>query len=733
MQENSANRSELLDVLSEVKTRVMDKLGHAEFPIPQFIVLGKQSVGKSRLVEALAGEQFNFVSGTLGSRRPTVLEFRHVASLGSSHWSVRNSRTQQWEEHNVDEVMRIVGEAHESLGATCSSEPCNVRIESPHCVDMQIVDLPGFRSFASTDDKKVLAEGIDRLNRSFMTDDRNVMICVEEAGDASNLQVLSICKQYDPHFKRTVLVRNKLDKYYDDLTGDNVNDWLQGFGDLPPNLKHFALTLPHWGTDRNPSTAEFVEMRKNMAKDDEQQLSVKGASDVFKKLIGFNNFTPYMEKRIHSMFAQSIGPVLRRCKELLANYEERQTDLAIQLEETDERIVEYTVRSCGGSFSAALTPVMEGQLGIDESLQMGMEEELRQFHEYHKSIGSTFKMLPSEEFGDLDSYIEYLQTEAKVDKFKINVSGGAQFTRMLQEVEIFIRFAEMPAEVKKKDVIQARGVSMGSVTWGDVVVKILLHHAHLPMKDHVTYAGERIKWFFVKQKDVVINWMRSLQGSSQEHMYSSVWTKHVRTLENDQMVKHLVFQAYDKAVNRQLEHFTELFANVLDSIFANPWAFLKRASSFTDYVGADDHNKIEACLPSFEDTKARIPAELAQRSGNETFLAQWIAQVPQEQHLIDEAVDRVQMLVLKTHAIIRSQVSDQIELYSDSFFKLPMMRRLPDDMGNIVLQDSHKKTCVAMREKLKSDHELVCTATKDLGAVIEKLQTFAIKNVSIRE
>ena len=102
MQENSANRSELLDVLSEVKTRVMDKLGHAEFPIPQFIVLGKQSVGKSRLVEALAGEQFNFVSGTLGSRRPTVLEFRHVASLGSSHWSVRNSRTQQWEEHNVD-------------------------------------------------------------------------------------------------------------------------------------------------------------------------------------------------------------------------------------------------------------------------------------------------------------------------------------------------------------------------------------------------------------------------------------------------------------------------------------------------------------------------------------------------------------------------------------------------------------------------------------------------------
>jgi hypothetical protein len=150
-------------------------------------------------------------------------------------------------------------------------------------------------------------------------------------------------------------------------------------------------------------------------------------------------------------------------------------------------------------------------------------------------------------------------------------------------------------------------------------------------------------------------------------------------------------------------------------------------------VGAEDRDKIEACLPSFEDTKARIPMELEQRSGNETFLAQWIAQVPQEQHLIDEAVDRVQMLVLKTHAIIRSQVSDQIELYSDSFFKLPMMRRLPDDMGSIVLQDSHKKACVALREKLKADHEQATTATAELASVVEKLQTFAIKNVGMRE
>ena len=73
---------ELLAVLGDVKASVQDKLGIVDFPIPQFILIGKQSVGKSRLIEALAGEQFNFTSGTLGSRRPTVLEFRNVPRIG---------------------------------------------------------------------------------------------------------------------------------------------------------------------------------------------------------------------------------------------------------------------------------------------------------------------------------------------------------------------------------------------------------------------------------------------------------------------------------------------------------------------------------------------------------------------------------------------------------------------------------------------------------------------------
>ena len=60
--------------------------------------------------------------------------------------------------------MKIVGDAHEELGQTVSSVPIYVRMESASAVDMQIVDLPGFRDFA-----------LD----FFMNDRRNVLQKIE--------------------------------------------------------------------------------------------------------------------------------------------------------------------------------------------------------------------------------------------------------------------------------------------------------------------------------------------------------------------------------------------------------------------------------------------------------------------------------------------------------------------------------------------------------------------------
>merc|ERR1719436_440692 len=146
------------------------------------------------------------------------------------------------------------------------------------------------------------------------------MLCVEQAGDAATMSSLARCRNLDPKFERTILIRNKLDKYYKDLTNDNVNKWVDGFGDLPEHLHRFALTLPFWKEGEAPPKP-FRELTKDMCAEDLKQLQQRGLSEKYMKTIGFINFATFMEKKIETMFGDAIGPVLANLKELKENAE----------------------------------------------------------------------------------------------------------------------------------------------------------------------------------------------------------------------------------------------------------------------------------------------------------------------------------------------------------------------------------------------------------------------------
>ncbi|CAE7229360.1 dlpC [Symbiodinium natans] len=717
------SRSELLNLLGDVKARVQDKIGIVDFPMPQFILIGKQSVGKSRLIEALAGETFNFISGTLGSRRPTILEFRNVAGSKASKWFVRDRATGHWNEHEISRVMQLVGDAHEELGETVSSDPICVRVQSPACVDMQIVDLPGFRDFALDTSKQELCNRIEELVMQFMRDPRNVMLCVEQCGDAATMSTLGKCRSIDPKFQRTILVRTKLDKYYTDLTKENVNQWVDGFGDLPENLVRFALTLPWWQDGEACPAESFVKLREEFNQKDMKEMRDRMLKPQYLETIGFQSFANFMEKKIEHMFADAINPVLDKLKELKAKWTSKEQSLVTEHEETDPHRILSTTRECGTSFAQALRHVMEGIPNLMTG-RMKLDSELRSFHDHHLKVGSDhFVMLPSEDFRDLDDYIEYLTNEIQVGASDAEVNGGAQFRRVMSEVEIFLRFSEIAVETKKRDVIQARGVSMSSLTWRDVVVKLLSNEAHLPLQRRVQYVGERIKWFFQIQKEAVIDFMSSLEGNPSSTMYSSLLWKNVKLIKQNEMIKHLVFSTYDQACQRQLNQFIELFDNMLTSTFANPWVFLKGAT----YGGYTEEEDADAALPSIDDTKERIPKEIQSRSGIESTLSKWLLEIPTESHQIDEAVDKVQMLVLKTYSFIRSQVCDQVELFAESFFKLPMLRRLEEDMNKISLSDADKTNYKARRERLEGEVTKVRENLKEVSECIEKLQGFKLK------
>merc|ERR1712110_454436 len=135
----------------------------------------------------------------------------------------------------------------------------------------------------------------------------------------------------------------------------------------------------------------------------------------------------------------------------------------------------------------------------------------------------------------------------------------------------------------------------------------------------------------------------------------------------------------------------------------------------------------EMQLPSFDDSKIRIEAEIINRTGMERTVQKWIYETPEEPDRIDEAVDRVQLLVLKVYSHIRSQVCDQVELFAESFFKLPLIRKLEEDMSKIELSDVDKAGYKVRVEKLEKDIAVNSAALKEVRYCIDLLQNFTLK------
>eukprot|EP00929_Paragymnodinium_shiwhaense_P001546 TRINITY_DN101784_c0_g1_i1.p1 TRINITY_DN101784_c0_g1~~TRINITY_DN101784_c0_g1_i1.p1 ORF type:complete len:733 (+),score=198.96 TRINITY_DN101784_c0_g1_i1:96-2294(+) len=719
-------RKELLNLVCEVKARLEGKVDSLSFPIPQFVVIGKQSVGKSRLIEGLAGEPFNFVSGTLGSRRPTVLEFRNVVGLKPSKWSIRHEDG-SWKNHSVNEVMQIVGKAHDSLGANVTDVPIRIKVEGEECVDLGLVDLPGFRSYAKDASKQDLSGKIEKMVKKFMQDENNVMICVEESGDAAGFSTLHKCQEIDPSFRRTILVRNKLDKYYNDLTNENVNKWLEGFGDLSPNLKRFSVSLPHWTSEQPPKP--FGTLRTECAQRDVSTIMSKGASEKYRETVGFDNFRMFMEDKVQKLFAQALAPLLTRLKMLQGETENKLQLIETEKETINEDNILHATRSAGITFAQSFNYLMEGALSSSTN-RTTMADELRKFHAW---CDATDALKPDERlpqgFATLDDYLKYLEEPVRLQGMGVELNGGAQFRRLIFEVEVFTRFAGLADEINRHDIIQARGSGLGGSTtdWKGVVEQLTMKTAPKHMVAKTKYVGERLKWFFIEQKEATVQFMLQLKGSPEEHMFSRRMYKQGEVIERNNVMKACIFEAYDKACAKHKAHFMKLWDDFMHSMFQAPLMLLKSCSMPPI---RSDESYVDEVAPTFDTTKQRIEDERRERGSMSQKLQELLAKIPNDDSMASQAATMIQDVIQKTFSAIRCVVADQMQLYSESFFLLPMLRRLEGEMANLELRKEDADKYRARSEVLKQEQTTSTGTLTDLQWCINAIEKFKVTTAS---
>mmetsp|Transcript_16516 Transcript_16516/g.34705 ORF Transcript_16516/g.34705 Transcript_16516/m.34705 type:complete len:953 (-) Transcript_16516:256-3114(-) len=194
------------------------------FDAPAVVVVGHQSSGKSALIEALMGFQFNQVGGGTKTRRPVSLRMQYNPRcahprcfLTGDDGIERPKSLTEIQEYIEAENRRLEKDPVRSF----DPREINVRMEYKYCPNMILIDTPGLISAprirkdgsANVQQRALLhaAREAERLVVSKMRCPDYIILCVEDTMDWKHGTTREVVQKADPDLSRTVIVNTKLD------------------------------------------------------------------------------------------------------------------------------------------------------------------------------------------------------------------------------------------------------------------------------------------------------------------------------------------------------------------------------------------------------------------------------------------------------------------------------------------------------------------------------------------
>ena len=187
------------------------------FDSPAILVVGHQTDGKSALVEALMGFQFNHVGGGTKTRRPIAINMKYnPTAVEPRCFLIKDDNLGREEELSLGELQSHIESENRRLEQENGfwAKDIVVKIEYKYCPNLTIIDTPGLisaapgRKFATLQQSSRLVED---LVRSKMTQRDYIILCLEDSSDWSNATTRRLVLEADPDLRRTVMVSTKFD------------------------------------------------------------------------------------------------------------------------------------------------------------------------------------------------------------------------------------------------------------------------------------------------------------------------------------------------------------------------------------------------------------------------------------------------------------------------------------------------------------------------------------------
>ncbi|KFY93644.1 hypothetical protein V500_03606 [Pseudogymnoascus sp. VKM F-4518 (FW-2643)] len=215
--------------------------------LPQIVVVGSQSSGKSSVLENIVGRDFLPRGTGIVTRRPLVLQLINRQPPGTtngvteeevSNTTDKEANVDEWGEflhipgqkfHDFNKIREeIVKETEAKTGrnAGISPAPINLRIYSPNVLTLTLVDLPGLTKVPVGDQPRDIERQIREMVIKQISKPNAIILAVTGANtDLANSDGLKLAREVDPEGQRTIGVLTKVDLMDD---GTDVVDILAG-------------------------------------------------------------------------------------------------------------------------------------------------------------------------------------------------------------------------------------------------------------------------------------------------------------------------------------------------------------------------------------------------------------------------------------------------------------------------------------------------------------------------
>uniref|UniRef100_A0A4W5RA77 Dynamin-1-like protein n=1 Tax=Hucho hucho TaxID=62062 RepID=A0A4W5RA77_9TELE len=182
--------------------------------LPQIVVVGSQSSGKSSVLESLVGRDFLPRGSGIVTRRPLVLQLVNVPPLAERRQQENGMYLTQKQRYFLEIRKEIEEETERSSGGNkgISPEPIYLKIFSPHVLNLTLVDLPGITKVPVGDQPEDIEAQVQEMILSFISNPNSLILSVSPANsDLATSDALKLAREVDPDGRRTLLVVSKLD------------------------------------------------------------------------------------------------------------------------------------------------------------------------------------------------------------------------------------------------------------------------------------------------------------------------------------------------------------------------------------------------------------------------------------------------------------------------------------------------------------------------------------------